>query len=370
MIKDIFNFSVISGALLGIIFIVATQFSKNRKDKSVVYLNLVVLFLTLNNLQVFFIDNVFTEANFFIRNSLIPFYVLILPSFYAFLRYYLKVDREIKSFLLISAGLFTVEVLMKLVLAAYFYHEKESYFVAQYGQIEEIVNAAYTLFLFVKAFVLLFKYSRLFQYVLTFDNIKWLKNFMFLGSFVLLMWLSAIVLNLDKVLNPQIFIYYPLRLSCSILLYWIGYQGFYNYALMTERIELRKAIASDSKKKTKHLEAKAVKEDKFQAVKEYVEHNEKYLEPTFSLDNLSEALKISTSTLSQLINQKSGNNFSDYINQLRVDKAKKFLIDPEYAAYTIVAIGLECGFNSKSTFYTAFKKATKITPSEYRSNNS
>ncbi len=366
MIKSIFNFLVISGALLGIIFIIATQLSKTKKSKSIFYLNFVVLFLTLNNLQIFVIDNVFTGANFFVRNLLIPFYVLILPSFYAFLSYYLKVEKKIKSFVTLSVLLFLVEILIRLLLFLDFYHEKSNYFIAQYSQIEEIVNAAYTLFLFIKAFILLFKYSRLFQYVLTFDNIKWLKNFMFLGSLVLLMWISAIILNIDKVLNPQIFIYYPLRLSCSILLYWIGYQGFYNYSLMTERIELRKAMATrQPNKKIKSAESN-VKADKFLIIKEYIENNQKFLEPTFSLENLSEALKMSTSSLSQIINQKSGCNFPDYINQLRVEKAKTFLLDPEYQNYTIVAIGLECGFNSKSTFYAAFKKVAKITPSDFR----
>lgn len=364
MIPQIFNFSVISGAILGIIFIVATQFSRRKNDKSIVYLNFVVLFLTLNNLQIFLIDTVFTSANFFVRNLLIPFYLLILPSFYAFLSYYLKVEKKIKSFVALSVALFTLEICVRLVFFPYFYSEKSSYCIAQYAQIEEIVNAVYTLFLFVKAFILLFKYSRLFQYVLTFDNIKWLKNFMFLGSLIMLMWISAIVLNLDKVLNPQIFIYYPLRLSCSILLYWIGYQGFYNYALMTERIELRKAMAL-SQKKTK-VKISEPKDDKYNLVKDYIEAHQKFLEPTFSLENLSDELKISTSSLSQLINQKSGCTFPDYINQMRIEKAKKDLIDSEYKNYTIVAIGLECGFNSKSTFYAAFKKATGSTPSDFR----
>ncbi|WP_407920992.1 helix-turn-helix domain-containing protein [Flavobacterium cellulosilyticum] len=61
-----------------------------------------------------------------------------------------------------------------------------------------------------------------------------------------------------------------------------------------------------------------------------------------------------------------GYNFLDYINLLRVEKVKKYLIKSDYSSYTIVAIGLECGFNSKSTFYTAFKKFTNVTPSEFK----
>jgi len=70
--------------------------------------------------------------------------------------------------------------------------------------------------------------------------------------------------------------------------------------------------------------------------------------------------------LSKLINNYSEYNFSDYINSLRVAQAKALLKDDDFDNYTIVAIGLECGFNSRSTFYTAFKKFTDLTPSEYR----
>jgi len=61
------------------------------------------------------------------------------------------------------------------------------------------------------------------------------------------MWICAILLNLDKVINPQVFIYYPLRLSSTGLLYWISYQGFYNYSLMAERIQLRKEMDKEEK---------------------------------------------------------------------------------------------------------------------------
>ena len=49
--------------------------------------------------------------------------------------------------------------------------------------------------------------------------------------------------------------------------------------------------------------------------------------------------------------------------------AKKFLAEPKYNDYNIEAIGFECGFNSKSAFYMAFKKFTNATPSEFKKQN-
>jgi len=366
MIKNIFDFLMISGVLLGIIFMVATQFSKNRKDKSIQYLNFVVLFIMLNNLQALLLETLFDDANFFIHRLQIPWYVLIFPSFYTFLIYYLKIERNRSSFVYVSFSLFFIEIAIRIALIPNFFDEKDNFFIAKYVQIEEIINASYSIFLFIKAITILFNYSSLYQQVLAFDNVKWLKNFMFFGSFVILMWICAILLNLDKVINPQVFIYYPLRLSSTGLLYWISYQGFYNYSLMAERIQLRKEMDDEEKLISNVSITKESEDDKFQIIKNYIKKNKRYFDPTFSLEKLSTEMGISTSKLSQLINQESGYNFSDYINFLRVEKAKKYLIKSDYSSYTIVAIGLECGFNSKSTFYSAFKKFTNVTPSEFK----
>ena len=366
MMKNIFDFLMISGVLLGIIFIVATQFSKNGRDKSIIYLNLVVLFMMLNNLQALILETVFTNANFFIHRLQIPFYVLIFPSFYTFLVYYLKIEKKKSSFVTISISLFIIQIVIRLALIPNYFNEKDNFFIAKYVQVEEIINASYSVFLFIKAIIILFNYSNLYQQVLAFDNVKWLKNFMFFGSIVILMWVCAIVLNINKTLNPEVFIYFPLRLSSTSLLYWISYQGFYNYSLMVERIQLRKEIAAEEKTTNNVSKGKESDENKFQTIKNYIKKNKRFLDPTFSLERLSSEMGISTSKLSQLINQESGYNFPDYINLLRVEKAKKYLIKSDFSTYTIVAIGLECGFNSKSTFYSAFKKFTNVTPSEFK----
>lgn len=75
---------MISGVLLGIIFIIATKFSKNGSDKSIVFLNFVVVFLKLNNLQAFSLENVFTNAPFFVKRLQIPWYGTYNPFFLCF----------------------------------------------------------------------------------------------------------------------------------------------------------------------------------------------------------------------------------------------------------------------------------------------
>ncbi|MEL6193742.1 MAG: helix-turn-helix domain-containing protein, partial [Bacteroidota bacterium] len=59
-------------------------------------------------------------------------------------------------------------------------------------------------------------------------------------------------------------------------------------------------------------------------------------------------------------------NFSDYVNAYRVEEVIRLLNHPDFASYSFLALGLEAGFNSKSTFFSVFKKMTGKTPSEYK----
>lgn len=97
-----------------------------------------------------------------------------------------------------------------------------------------------------------------------------------------------------------------------------------------------------------------------------LENDKIYQDPELSLVAIAKRLNISSTYLSQLVNTLSQWNFSDFINQYRVKDAERKLTNADFSHYTILAIGLEAGFNSKSAFYSAFKKHTGITPSQYR----
>jgi AraC-like DNA-binding protein len=89
-----------------------------------------------------------------------------------------------------------------------------------------------------------------------------------------------------------------------------------------------------------------------------------YLESDLSLQSLAERLKISPHHLSQILNGKLARNFYDYINELRVAHAKQAMLkNPQQA---IIDIAFESGYNSKNSFYNAFKRHTGMTPSDYR----
>jgi AraC-like DNA-binding protein len=99
-----------------------------------------------------------------------------------------------------------------------------------------------------------------------------------------------------------------------------------------------------------------------------VMENEKlYQEPELTLQHLADKLQFPSYQVSQAINEGLKKSFYDLVNGYRVEEAKRLLLDPTNKNYTILSVGFEAGFNSKTTFNTVFKKFTGYTPSEFRS---
>ncbi len=378
---SIINFLLIAGVVQGFGFNLVTLFVKKKFDKVIVFLNLTVLFLSLNNLQRWLIDNDFTSSLFLIEQFLVPWYVLIFPMFYAFTTHFLRVEKLVNDFIKPTLIIFIFELVIRLFLISYVYYEvpeRDIVMIKQYTDFEESFNLVYCIFLFINACLLVFKRHDLLEFILSYDDLNWIKWFIRLGGFVILMWIVAVVFNH---INGNEVAYYPLRLGSSILLYWIGYQGFYKYSVVQDRIVLRERIVSNqvliSSQGDFNIESKKQEEDFYNAkhqsdflkIRNHIIHNKLYLDPLLSMEALALDLGMGKSYFSKLVNSYSHYNFSDFINSLRVEQAKKFLSNDEFSQYTIVAIGLECGFNSKSTFYSAFKKFTSETPTTFRDNS-
>ncbi len=97
-----------------------------------------------------------------------------------------------------------------------------------------------------------------------------------------------------------------------------------------------------------------------------VMHEEKlYKNPSLKLPDVAQKLNILPHRLSQLMNENLGKSFSLFINEYRVNEAKQQLLTNDN--FTLEAIGYECGFNSKSSFYATFKKLAGTTPAKYKS---
>ena len=91
-----------------------------------------------------------------------------------------------------------------------------------------------------------------------------------------------------------------------------------------------------------------------------------HLDPDLTLRQLADRLGVSTHNLSEVINARLDRTFHDFVNEYRVREAKRVLADPASARLTVLAVGMEAGFRSKSTFNKIFRRFTGMTPSEVR----
>ncbi|HKO81736.1 MAG TPA: helix-turn-helix domain-containing protein [Chitinophagaceae bacterium] len=97
-----------------------------------------------------------------------------------------------------------------------------------------------------------------------------------------------------------------------------------------------------------------------------MEKEKLFQETELTLQQLALKLNVPTYQVSQALNDGMKKNFYDLVNSYRVEEAKRLLLDPGNTNYTILSVGFEAGFNSKTTFNTVFKKFTGFTPTEFR----
>lgn len=90
-----------------------------------------------------------------------------------------------------------------------------------------------------------------------------------------------------------------------------------------------------------------------------------YLQPQYGLKDLANDLNESTHTVSRVINTIEKRSFYDLVNGYRVKHLQQLLKDPTNRQYTILALGLDSGFNSKASINRIFKKMTGMTPKQY-----
>jgi AraC-like DNA-binding protein len=96
-----------------------------------------------------------------------------------------------------------------------------------------------------------------------------------------------------------------------------------------------------------------------------MEENQPYLDPDITISRLSELLNVKTEFLSEVLNSRLNRNFFDFINKYRVGEFKNQCISKANSHLSIMGIAYNCGFNSKASFYRAFRKFEGMSPTAY-----
>lgn len=154
----------------------------------------------------------------------------------------------------------------------------------------------------------------------------------------------------------------------TIYVFFIGFCGLHQDAVFNSDVSLQEDINEDiivvNYKNSGLSDEKAAQI--FMRLKLHMSKEKPFLKDDLSLAMLAGKLGITSNQLSQVINQKSGSNFFNFINGYRVEAVKDKFKDPALAAYSILGIAYDSGFRSKSSFNKIFKETTGQTPLQYR----
>jgi len=137
------------------------------------------------------------------------------------------------------------------------------------------------------------------------------------------------------------------------------------------RMKLRIVAQLEDLKKKQSTSTATLKitEQKGNEIKEklltYMNEEKPFLNAELRQADIAAAIGYSVHELSQVLNTQLNRNFSDFVNSYRVEEVKFRMQTEDAKKYTLTAIAMQCGFNAKSSFLRAFKKATNMTPSEY-----
>ena len=107
---------------------------------------------------------------------------------------------------------------------------------------------------------------------------------------------------------------------------------------------------------------KESKKDRLTEVFQYVKD---HYQKDILLHEIAEVANMTPTSFCRMFKTKTKKNFVEYLNEIRVSNACKFLIETDMS---ISEIAYECGFTTASNFNKLFRKFTGMTPSEYKKN--
>jgi len=173
-------------------------------------------------------------------------------------------------------------------------------------------------------------------------------------SYYIMAWTGVLQLEYD----------YAVSFSMTLAIYLVGYAGFARPDLFQKEEQ-----AIIKKQEEKYSNSGLSEEDVeryWQQLERHMLENQPYLNNDLKLPLLAKQIGLLPHQLSQIINQKARMKYGDYINHYRIEAAKERLRNPKFDNLTIMAIAYDVGYNTKSAFYTAFKKMVNSSPAQYR----
>ena len=214
----------------------------------------------------------------------------------------------------------------------------------------------------IACFYLLFQYkNRLKQHYSNIENIDmfWLQ--MLIGGF-LMIWVWVFIAYLLTLINSSQWLGNLIGISGNVFSF-VFVNALVLYSMAHANIGYRQVLP-EVEEKSDTPEPEKYDPLIMTRLNQLMKDKELYLDPEFTLEQLAEISEIPVRKISAAINRDAGQNFFDYINLYRVQKAASILANRNNKM-SMLDVMADAGFNSKSTFYRAFKKFMNMTPTDY-----
>jgi len=200
-------------------------------------------------------------------------------------------------------------------------------------------------------------------------------NYKWLFQLVLLFGVEALIATLKNVFmflkleTAYLYMFLFTEIVALGFMCWIVLKALHNPELfrgINSNLQLVKNLVIENIQETASIENEVKELDEIVKLKKYMAEEKPYLNASLTMYDLSKEINIPIKELSILINRSLNQHFFDFVNSYRIKKAMEILKDPTKKDLTVLEILYEVGFNSKSSFNTAFKNYTNLTPTEYR----
>ena len=374
---NIYNILIIAGIIQGFIFTAIVLFNKKYHSKSTFFLIALIFCYSLGNLMYILPDIGSMHLVTMYGYWYLPFAAIDAPIIYFYVVLFLFPSKKISfrekllfvPFLLFL--MFTLFFRLRLILGYDIVYPLNSYYRSLIIFIE-LFSALFSVFILIMCLHKTVKFNKerkLYDTAIIRPEIKWLKSTLYVILFFTVLWTYLAIRNIFYTNGETIF--YSLWIGMAALIYWLGHIGIYKYGIIVERKKIRKYLQdktltnpnNNSPLNTSNSKCSNTYVDKLE---QYIMHNKMYLNSNLTLENVAQHLQLSPSYLSRIIHNEMNTSFPEYLNFYRIEEVKRYLKNPAFSKYTIVSIGLEAGFNSRSSFYNVFKKATGKTPRAYQ----
>lgn len=371
---DKLSFLQVIAAIAVFISILLSVFLLTVKTERKLENRLFAMFLIINAIDISGLFMHFFTDSYNLKTFKISAYLLVMPLFYLYVNAVCYSDFTLKrkhllhlipfivANLILVPKLYSAEDPAKEYFFKHMWNSPEMFFYQTIGELQY-------LFYIVGVFIILKRYKKIYLENYTNPNTflyKWLFQLTMIFLFIHICIIFKNIIRYTAYNDLFIWIHIVAGASFLLAACWFILKAL-NYPELFRRVDSTlqptKVFAEALKTENKTDETKNIQ---IEQLKKFMVEKEPFLEPSLTIQELADQVKIPVRDLSILINHHMNQHFFDFVNEYRIKKAMTILKDSTKKEYTVLEILYEVGFNSKSSFHTSFKKYTNQTPTIFR----